>query len=253
MRVPVGFTLATALALLALVGLGTWQLQRLAWKRDLIATMEARLSAPTVPLAGLTDSGDVEYRRVRVSGRLLHGRAFFVLAIGPQGAGGYRVLTPLERDGGGPVLVDRGWVPYDRAAWQEPGRRAERFSHPDGTVTVSGPLRRPHRGWGQSDQAPERNEWPGVDLAVMARQAGLPAFFPYVLEQNGDGGDGDPQAERTPPVLANHHLGYALTWYGLALALVVIYGLRLRKAVPAAASPPASSAAAPRPPDAAPP
>jgi len=213
--------LCVVLLLGGLLGLGSWQLQRLHWKTDLIAAMDSRMHQAPLDLAGLQDDEDVAYRTATASGRFLLDHVFyqFAIALG-SGAGGYRLVTPLRMEDGRFLLVDRGWVPY--------GLRDGDFWRPSGAVTVSGILHRPEHAWNQPANDPQRNNWYGVDLAAMAEKAGLPGFLPYVLEVDAAPHPGDyPIGGQTRISLPNDHLGYALTWYGLALALLVIYGCRL--------------------------
>ena len=131
------FATAAVLAAIALfLGLGAWQVQRLAWKRDLIARVDARLAAEPVaapgPAAwdGLSRDAD-EYARVTASGRFDHAREVQSLAVTELGPG-YWVLTPLETPAF-TVIVNRGFVPQDR---RDPASRQEGAI--PGEVTVSG-------------------------------------------------------------------------------------------------------------------
>jgi len=208
-------TLITAALLSVLVGLGTWQVRRLEWKRELIATMDQRMREAPVDAASIADGQDAAYRSAVAAGQFLLERTFPLFAVSPAGEGGYRVLTPLRLTDGRFLLVDRGWVPY-----------AGEYFRPSGPVTVAGVLRPPEHHWSQPANDPARNEWYGIDLAAMAKAAGIPGFLPYVLEAGTAANPGGyPIGGRTGVSLVNNHLGYALTWYALALALAVIYGL----------------------------
>lgn len=214
-------TIAALAALALLLGLGTWQLDRLAWKRQLIATMESRMAEPALPIAELTGNTDADYRRVRASGRFQGGTAFYLFAVAADGRGGYHQLVPLRLDDGRVLLVDRGWLPYER--------RAGGLAPPDSPVTLGGILRKPRHHWSQPANDPARNDWYGIDFQAMAKLAGGPALLPYVLEADAAPNDGGyPLGGQTRVSLPNDHLGYALTWYGLAVALVVVGGLERR-------------------------
>ncbi len=214
----------TALLLSVLVGLGVWQLERLRWKRDLIAAMEVRIGAAPVPLASLSGRDDAEYRQVIAHGVFAHDHSFFLFALAAgSGAGGYHLLTPLRLEDGDHILVDRGWLPYDRRA----GPEADVF-RPKGAVRIVGILRRPARHWSQPADDPARNDWYGVDLEHMAVIAGVAHFLPYVIEVDATPNPGGfPVGGQTRLVLPNDHLGYALTWFGLAVAVAVIFALWL--------------------------
>ena len=214
-------TVAIILALAALLGLGTWQLARLDWKRDLIATMERRMAAPAVAVETLADNPDSDYRRVTAHGRFDPSPVFFLFALSDSGQGGYHLLQPLRLADGRRLLVDRGWLPYDRQ---------QDVFMPAGEVSLAGILRRPQHSWNQPANNPARNEWYGVDLPVMAGIAGISAFLPTVLEVDAAPNPGGyPHGGQTRVSLPNNHLGYALTWYGLAVALLVITVLARRR------------------------
>jgi surfeit locus 1 family protein len=214
---------ATAVALPAiamLVGLGTWQVQRLHWKEDLIATMTSRMGAPAMPLAdALALPGDQQpWRHVAVSGRFLNDREIQMYRTSPDGDAGYQVLTPLEEDSGETVLVERGWVPLElRDPRSRPGSEA------DGEVTVTGILQPGETpGPFTADNDPAKGDWYWIDLPAV-EQATDTHLLPVVVHADAGATDGWPaggQMDYDPP---NNHLQYALTWYGLAVAAAVIY------------------------------
>jgi surfeit locus 1 family protein len=215
-------TLAAAAGCVVLSGLGTWQLERLQWKEALIAEREARLAAPpeTLP-ASSTDWAAWDFRRIRAAGTFRHDleQLFGTRAIG--GRFGHHVLTPLVRPDGAAVLVDRGWVPADRA---HPAAR--RAGQPAGAVEVSGIAR--YRGddapgWFTPDNQPAERLWFGYDLPALETALGL-ELLPVAIEADATPNPGGlPQGGQTRTELPNNHLQYVITWYGLALALLVIY------------------------------
>ncbi len=220
-----------ALAGLGLVGvflaLGTWQVQRRAWKLDLIARVEARLRAePVAPPPstewGHLDGPAIEYRRVRVTGRFEHDRAALVQALTERGAG-FWVLTPLVQADGTTVLINRGFVPGDR---KDRSERAE----PAGESTVTGLLRLSEPGGGflrHNDPAADR--WYSRDVAALAAARTLRDVAPYFIDADATPNPGGlPVGGLTVVAFRNDHLVYALTWYALALmsAGALIYALR---------------------------
>lgn len=210
-----------------LIGLGAWQLDRRAEKAALIDRIDSRISAEPVPLpTDIDDPQAWDYRRVAAEGRYLHDRELYLAGRTLDGRVGYEVVTPLRRarPGGGAeiVLVNRGWVPDDRL---DPESRAEGL--PDGMVTVEGVLSAPGGpGWMQPDNEPGNNRWFWVDIPAMAEAAGLPAAMPLVLQAAPGQHAGDyPVGGRTRVDIPNNHLQYAITWFGLAAALLGIYVL----------------------------
>lgn len=206
------------------LALGLWQLQRLDWKTDLIARVEARVHAePVAPpapsewAAVQADAVAYEYRRVRLEGHFLHQHERLVQAVTELGSG-YWVLVPLQLDDGSVVLVNRGFVP-SRAQWLHAGTAARCA----GPVTVSGLLRRSEPGGGfLRHNDPLAQRWYSRDVPALAASAGLaPASVaPYFV----DAGPDTPCAAGQGPVggltvlrFTNNHLSYALTWLALAL------------------------------------
>lgn len=208
-----------------LTGLGVWQVQRLAWKTDLIARVEARVSADPVAAPGpdawpaLTETGD-EYRRVQVSGRYLRDRDTLVQAVTARGAG-FWVMTPLDTDAGWTVLVNRGFVPADR--------RDDR-PLPDGAVAVSGLLRLTQPGGAfLRGNDPAADRWFSRDTTAIATARGLDAAAPYFIDAD-HGGDGQPIGGLTVISFPNNHLQYALTWFAMAAGLGFLTVRALRRA-----------------------
>lgn len=198
-------------------GLGVWQVRRLAWKLDLIARVDRRVHAPPQPAPGPGEwasltSANAEYRRVRVSGVFLNGRETLVEAVTDLGAG-YWVVTPL-RTSWGTVLVNRGFVPPERAA---PASRAAGSSSTPATVT--GLLRMTEPGGGfLRHNAPLANRWYSRDVEAIGRARGLTRLAPYFIDADATPVPGGwPKGGLTIVHFRNAHLQYALTWFGLAL------------------------------------
>jgi len=219
-------TLIALVMMAVMIGLGYWQIQRLHWKENLIAEMQERMQEPSIDLdlssIAAEDMPNMEYRPARATGLLQNTHELFLTSISKKGEGGYHVLTPMQLDDGRMLLIDRGWVPY---TGKDPATRDKsQFAKP---VTISGILRLAHKShWPQPDNKPEKGEWYRYDIEAMAQAAGAAALLPYVLEA-----DDTPNPDRWPIGgqtridLPNDHFGYALTWFGLAFVLLVIYGV----------------------------
>ncbi len=205
-----------------LLGLGTWQMQRLDWKNDLIAQREAGLAAPSVDLPETLDDGrEFDFRTVTLSGTFRHDLEQLFGARARNNMLGYHVLTPLFRPDGQAVLIDRGWVPDDQA---HPDLRNE--GQPSGLISLSGIARyrlddRP--GWFTPDNDPANGHWYHYDLGAMEKALGID-LAPLVIEADAAPNPGGlPIGGRTQITLANNHLQYAMTWYGLAATLIGVY------------------------------
>ena len=226
---PAVLTLA---ALAVLVSLGNWQVERLAWKEDLIARATERPAGPVqdLPAPSTWPSLDVaenEYRPFRLSGRFMHEAevAVFTSLTDPKGAysgPGYWVVTPFLLEGGGTVLVNRGFVPQDR---RQPAERGETPSSDRATVTG---LLRPDEtpNFFTPDDQPDENLFFARNVEAIAAAKHLaqpvaPFTIDLVAAETPPGGL--PQAGETRMIFTNSHLGYAITWYGLAAALAGVF------------------------------
>ncbi|MGI9486219.1 MAG: SURF1 family protein [Geminicoccaceae bacterium] len=210
---------------LFLLGLGTWQMQRLAWKDALIAEREAGLAMPAAALPGNFDDTKqaeaFDFRTVTVTGRFRHDLEQLYGARARANTLGHHILTPLIPKAGPAVLVDRGWVPADKT---HPASRSK--GQLEGEVTVSGIARyragdRP--GSFTPDNDPASGRWYHYDLEALAAALGL-ELSPIVVEADASANPGGlPIGGQTRITLTNNHLQYAITWYGLAAALIGVY------------------------------
>lgn len=219
-----------ALALSVLIALGTWQVERLGWKETLLATIAERMAAAPVPLdevvAAWTAGAEIEYRRVSVEGRFLHDREqFFFGTYG--GRSGFYVYTPLERADGSLVFVNRGFVDMDL---KDPSRR--QAGQVEGEVAVVGLARERLSDKPSSlvpDNDPAQNIFYWKDIDAMAENAGLDRaklLDVFVDADATPNPGGYPVGAVTIIDLPNNHLQYAVTWYGLALALAGVFAFR---------------------------
>jgi surfeit locus 1 family protein len=220
-----------ALAVLAiLIGLGTWQLQRKAWKEDLIAQIETRAYGEPGDILPESEwpawrADQDEFRKVRVTGSFLHAfeAPVYGLARGErQGAPiqGYYLITPLKIGSGAIVMVNRGFVPTDL---RDPGTRPK--SQPTGEVTITGLIRAPEaRNSFTPDDDPARNQWFARDPQAMAAARNLERVAPFLIDADASPNPGGwPRGGQTPLTLPNSHLQYVITWYGLALTLIGVF------------------------------
>ena len=218
-------TSAVALPVIALLlGLGTWQLERRAWKEALIASMAARTEAAPLPLdtALSMAPAEREWRRATTTGRFLHDRQVALYRVSLEGQAGYHVLTPLDLGSGRHVVVNRGFVPE---ALADPALRPG--SEPAGELTVTGVLRGGEaRGAFTNDNDPGRGGWYWIDLEALSRTMGV-TLLPVVIHADAGASGTWPRAGQARFRPRNDHLNYALTWYGLAAAALVIYVLLL--------------------------
>jgi surfeit locus 1 family protein len=208
-----GPALITAAMLAILLALGTWQLERRASKREILARIDAAEQAPATPLVGVPPP----FAKLTISGRLrgdLTARFGVETREGPRGAVlGAQLLVPLAPAQGPPILVDLGWVPA-----------GVRPALPEGMVTLEGYVRPPARpGWFTPADDPAARQFYTLDPARIGVALGLAEMAPFTLVALGP--EAVPDPARHLPRPPNDHLQYALTWYGLAAILIVIFAV----------------------------
>ena len=217
-----------ALPVLAvLLGLGTWQLQRLSWKSGVLAELASAQAGAPVP----APPSPAPYAPITATGRFRPGaEAFLGIEVRGPVLGG-SLIAVLDREGAPPLLVDRGWAPFE-------GGRVVR---PDGVVQLTGYARpADRRAFMAAKDDPAGRRFYTFDPALIARSLGAPDALPYALTvilpgpppaPGGLGATPAPARAALPdpatgfPAPANPHLGYALTWFGLAAGWVGIFGL----------------------------
>jgi len=230
-----GLFFPAVLAFALLIALGTWQIQRKAWKENLIAALTERLAAPATELPFPADwlkldRARDEYGRVKFDATFDNGREALVFAapsaFRPDVTGpGYWVFTPARLAGGGIVMVNRGFVPDGR---QDPKTRQQGAIA--GPVAITGALRWPDdRHWFTPNDDPAHNLWFSRDPAAIAAAKGLnspenPVAPFYVEQETPVPAGGLPQPGGLKVALPDNHLQYALTWYGLAAVLAGVFG-----------------------------
>lgn len=236
-----------ALLFAGFIALGSWQVQRLSWKRDLIARVEQRLQAAPTPAPGPTDWPSLdreadEYRRVTARGTYAHELETLVRASTELGSG-YWVLTPLRTGRGYWLLVNRGFIPQEMRA------REARGPEPQGEQSVSGLLRLSEpEGSPLQKNAPAEGRWYSRDVAAIAAARDLGgvgrtgAVAPYFVDASAAPGapaDAWPRPGMTVVKFSNNHLSYAITWYALAamVAAAAVYVLRYERRLRAARAP----------------
>lgn len=226
----VGLSAPAMVVFALLIGLGVWQLQRKAWKEGLIATLNAQLAAPPVALPPAAtwaqlDPASAEYRRVTFTAEFDHAKEALVYAAAtgfrPDVTGpGYWVFTPARLPDGGIVIVNRGFAPDGRQ--DAASRRAGQISEP---VEITGALRWPDtRHWFTPKDDVAHNLWFSRDPASIAAAKAIGSVAPFYVEQETPvPAGGLPQPGKLVVALADNHLQYALTWFGLAAVLAGVF------------------------------
>ncbi len=212
-----------------LLALGLWQIERLEWKLGLIERVDTRIhSRPVEPPVGeawdLGLASDHEYRPIRVVGTFVHAAETLVQAVTDHGSG-YWVMTPLVDKAGHLFLINRGFVPSDRA-----NATSRLLGQVEGEIDVTGLLRlsEPNGGFMRTND-PNHDRWYSRDVAAISKARGLRETAPYFIDADAAANPGGyPIGGLTVLSFRNPHLGYALTWFALAamVAGATLYAMR---------------------------
>jgi surfeit locus 1 family protein len=213
------------------IGLGTWQLHRRAWKTELLATIAQRMGGEAVALPAAIDTpSDWTFRRVTVAGRFDPDHTIWLYGRTHDGKVGVHLLVPLIRDQGAPILVDRGFVPFEH------GSTLAGFAPAPESATVDGIVRQPESGGlFMPSSRPDQNVWYGVDIAAMSKAVGRTLAPVYIaaravsVQTGGDVAEWPAATGGTEGTgIRNEHLNYAIFWYSMAVVLAVIYVISSR-------------------------
>ena len=229
------FSVLACAAFVTLIALGTWQLERKAWKEALIDTIEQRVMASPAALPPRErwtslDSADDEFRRVTLRGEFLPGREGRVYTVGSglrediKGPG-YFAFAPVRLADGSVVVVNRGYV-----ANAQPDATLKPIGLAAGTVELVGAMRWPEApGWFVTGHDVRADLWFARDHLAMAAFYGWGPVAPFYIDQEAPvPAGGVPRPSPLKVNLRNEHLQYALTWFGLAAVLAVVFAIWMR-------------------------
>lgn len=203
---------------IALVSLGTWQMERLRWKNNLIEQVELAQKLPSLDSLPENLSG-LEYRRINLKGTFKYEHVLHLIGRQSGNFPGYFMLTPFEVSGDGRIiLVNRGFAPSNME------------SKPDGLQTVYGTVRPPrNKRFFAPENLPEKNIWFYEDIKAMSQATALP-LSPLIVEEAGKTEKGVFPIKSDGKInLSNDHLGYAITWFATAIIGLVMFVVYHRK------------------------
>ena len=228
-----GTIAAILIALIILLSLGTWQVFRLERKEALLAEINTRSTATPIALPDVEarekSGADIDYVRMTATGHFEYAHEQYFFAT-DDGDVGYHVYTPLILPDGRALFVNRGFVPeaLKDPAKRQPGQVA-------GEVTINGLARTKlteKPSWVVPDNEAYKQLYFWKDLDEMAAQAAVPSgkLVPFFLDADATPNPGGrPKGGVTQIDLPNNHLSYAVTWYGLAVVLLVVSILAFRR------------------------
>jgi cytochrome oxidase assembly protein ShyY1 len=227
----IGLLLAAVAVAVGCIGLGRWQLDRLADREARNAAVESAQAADPVPVGSLLSlnqpfASATQWRRVNATGRYDVAQEVLLRSQLDSGRAGFHVLTPLVTDDGTALLVNRGWIPIEPSG--DATRAPDVPTPPDGDVSVLGRVRelQPVRA-ARAVPAADIVRLVPVDLLGLAGSLPYPVFSAYVeLVEQQPSGRAQPELLEPPELTAGPHLAYALQWFlfsGLGLVGYVVF------------------------------
>ncbi|MDW3183735.1 SURF1 family protein [Roseobacter sp.] len=202
-----------------LIGLGTWQVQRLAWKEGIIATIDERIAADPVALPTDLDVDRDAYLPVQVTGVL--GTDYLRVLVSQKNVGaGYRIIRPMMRDAGR-IMIDMGFIPVSAA---------DDLSVEEGPpVTITGNLQWPQETDGFTPEPDlAENIWFARDVPAMAAALDTEPVLVVRRDAPQSGGPVTPMPVDTSAI-PNDHLQYAITWFSLSAIWLAMTAIFLRR------------------------
>ncbi len=215
--------------LFILLSLGTWQKQRLVWKRDLIALHEVRMLQLPIDIPSVSEwktmsKRDDEFRLIEVEGEFLHEQEVYWFTHRPREGSGVEVITPFRFEkakgfGDYVVLVNRGFLPNSKKNPQM--REAQQIK---GKVRLKARIHFPaERHYFDPPDDIENRLWFVRDLSSMANYMGLSVAPFFINVESGENRSGIAFGKHQKNYLTNRHFEYMVTWYSLAVVLFVIF------------------------------
>lgn len=231
LRTPrwIGASLVVAIIAVLFVNLGLWQLRRLDDRRLRNDVLASRLAEPPIALLDALDAigsavDSLEYRPVTVTGEFDTAAEILVRSQVHEGSAGFHVITPLIVEGGGSLLVNRGWVPLALEA------AVDQVPPPPGRVEETGLVRlsQPRPAIGPVEPAGSLEQVARLDLDRLAEQ--FDGLLPVWLQETGGSEDALPIPLTLPDTEdEGPHLAYAIQWFLFALIGLIGFGFLIRR------------------------
>ena len=213
-------------ALLTLLKLSHWQIERLEWKNNVIGTLDAEYQKDpaqhqfTFAQLKALDDEDMPLYYGRVSGQLLFDKE---ILVGPKpfdGAIGYNIITPLKLSSSAHILVNRGWIEESKTSTLKTPRK------PQSTIHIDGVFRKPQWNKFTPNNSPENDIWTKLDITQIAQAKDIAPIAPVILYASNLSITFDNiilQDQKWYP--RNKHKQYAIFWFAMALTLIFVFGL----------------------------
>ncbi len=191
------------------IGLGTWQIIRLNWKNNLILEIENSLKNPPVELA---QSNKENFLKIKTSGTIDFDKQIYLYNLNESGTPGFEVINPITI-GDENFLINRGWIPFEKKGTQE----INVFDQKNiiGTLKLQG-----RKNIFKPDNDLDENYWFSLNREDTLKFTGK-NFSKYIIYL--DGNYQFPRPKKITANISNNHQKYAITWFSLALSILLLY------------------------------
>ena len=191
------------------IGLGTWQIIRLNWKNNLILEIENSLKNPPVELA---QSNKENFLKIKTSGSIDFDKQIYLYNLNESGTPGFEVINPITI-GDENFLINRGWIPFEKKGTKE----INVFDQKNiiGTLKLQG-----RKNIFKPDNDLDENYWFSLNREDILKFTGK-NFSKYIIYL--DGNYQLPRPKKITANISNNHQKYAITWFSLALSILLLY------------------------------
>jgi len=195
--------------IIVFIALGTWQVIRLNWKNNLILEIENSLKNPPVQLS---QSNQQNYLKIKTSRRVDFEKQIYLYNLNDSGTPGFEVLNPILIDGEN-YLLNRGWIPFEKKDTPEINILDQ--NNIEGTLKTQG-----RKNIFKPDNDIKENYWFSLNREDISKFTGK-EFSKYIIYL--DGNYQFPRPKKITANISNNHKKYAMTWFSLAISILLLY------------------------------
>ncbi len=212
----ISFSLFVFFSIIIFCSLGTWQLYRLQWKLNLINEIETGLKAEPIFYSKLNIKN---YQKVKFDGVFDFKKQIYLYSLNKKGTPGYDIITPIKTKSNEILLVNRGWIRKDLKNNKNINEvKIELFEGVIKKITKPNPFK--------PDNNILTNEWYSLKIPDLENFTGYKLNnYTLILQNNYNS---LVETKIVSPDLPNNHLKYAITWYSVAIS-ILLYFLYFRK------------------------
>ena len=203
------FSVFVIFFILVFIALGSWQIIRLNWKNNLIFEIENSLKNPPVEL---THSNKENYLKVKTSGFIDFDKQIYLYNLNNNGIPGFEVINPILIDNEN-YLINRGWIPFEKKGSQEINFFDEK--NIIGTLKLQG-----RKNIFKPNNDISENYWFSLNREDISKFTNK-EFSNYIIYL--DGNYQFPKPKKITANISNNHKKYAITWFSLAISILLLY------------------------------